>query len=556
MAAPGFRVSMKNPFAPRQWLPHERPMMPGSPSTPLHSPPKRLAYAVVGFIITLTGGLSNALVTANQQNLQGALGVFTAEIAWLPAAYVMTNVSMNLLLVKFRQEFGLRLFTEVFLVLYALITFGHLFANDLGSALAVRAAHGMTGAALSSLGIYYTLQGFPPAWRMRGMAYGVSLTALALPLARILPVEMLEFSEWRGLYLFELGLSLISLGCVLLLKLPPGDRVKTFEKADFITFVLFAPGMALLCAVLSLGRTLWWFDTPWIGWALAGGIALVATAIYYEHHRANPLINLRWWVSPGMLRMGLLMALVRFVLAEQSTTGAVGLMQAMGLGVEHMQPMFYAMFAGTVAGIVVCTLTLNPQRLMLPVVLSLLMIIVGAWMDSQATNLTRPAQMVLSQFLLAFGGTWFLAPVMFLEIGSILAQPRNLISFIVLFGISQNVGGLLGSAMLGTFQTWREKFHSSHIVEHLSLLEPQVVARIHQGSSLYSHTTTDPVLNNVQGMASLAAAATREAHVRAYNDVFLLVAAIAALVLFFVLAQALWLRLNKPKAVPAAAAAR
>lgn len=41
----------------------------------------------------------------------------------LPAVYVMTNVSINLLLVKFRQQFGLRAFTEGFLVLYVLVTF-------------------------------------------------------------------------------------------------------------------------------------------------------------------------------------------------------------------------------------------------------------------------------------------------------------------------------------------------------------------------------------------------------------------------------------------------
>ncbi len=67
----------------------------------------------------------------------------------------MTNVSINLLLVKFRQQFGLRAFTEGFLVLYVLVTFFHLFVNDLSSAMMVRAAHGMVAAALSSLGIYY-----------------------------------------------------------------------------------------------------------------------------------------------------------------------------------------------------------------------------------------------------------------------------------------------------------------------------------------------------------------------------------------------------------------
>ena len=41
----------------------------------------------------------------------------------LPAVYVMTNISINLLLVKFRQQYGLRAFTEGFLVLYVLVTF-------------------------------------------------------------------------------------------------------------------------------------------------------------------------------------------------------------------------------------------------------------------------------------------------------------------------------------------------------------------------------------------------------------------------------------------------
>ncbi|MFZ8504621.1 hypothetical protein ACO1M4_14460, partial [Staphylococcus aureus] len=83
---------------------------------------------------------------------------------------VMANASMNLLLVKFRQQFGLRLFTECFLVLYALVTLAHLFVNDLGSAIAVRAAHGMLAAAVSPLGLYYTLQGFKKEWRLKGIA--------------------------------------------------------------------------------------------------------------------------------------------------------------------------------------------------------------------------------------------------------------------------------------------------------------------------------------------------------------------------------------------------
>ncbi|OGE58807.1 hypothetical protein BHS30_26500 [Klebsiella pneumoniae] len=94
-----------NPYAPHDWAPHEKPALLGSPSTPLHSPAKRLAYGVVGLLVCLTGALGNAVVTANLQLLQGTFAAWSTEIAWLPAVYVMTNVSINLLLVKFRQQF-------------------------------------------------------------------------------------------------------------------------------------------------------------------------------------------------------------------------------------------------------------------------------------------------------------------------------------------------------------------------------------------------------------------------------------------------------------------
>lgn len=140
---------------------------------PLHSTRRRIQYGLVGVVVALTGGLSNALVTANLTYLQGTLGAYATEMAWLPAAYVMTNMSANLLLVKFRQQFGLRRFTEIFLALYAVIAFAHLFVHSLSSAITVRAAHGLVGAALSSLGLYYVIQAFPARYRLKAVVTGL-----------------------------------------------------------------------------------------------------------------------------------------------------------------------------------------------------------------------------------------------------------------------------------------------------------------------------------------------------------------------------------------------
>ncbi|CRM11849.1 MFS transporter [Pseudomonas sp. 52 E 6] len=529
-----------NTYTPHTWEPHERPSLPGSPSTPLHPTHKRWLFAMVGVLVAITGGLGNALVIANLQYLQGALGATTAEMAWLPAAYVMTNVCMNLLLVKFRQQFGLRVFTEVFLVLYALVTFGHLFVNDLSSAIAVRAAHGMVGAALSSLGLYYMIQAFPAKWRLKALVLGLGTAQLALPLARLFSEDLLQIAEWRGLYLFELGLALICLGCVFLLKLPPGDRFKTFEKLDFLTFAILATGVALLCAVLSLGRIDWWLEAPWIGVASACSLVLIMAGLAIEHNRSNPMLMTRWLGSGTMIRLALAVVLIRMVLSEQST-GAVGFMQILNMSYQQMHTLYVVMLAGAIAGLVVSALTINPAHLLMPLVISLALMATGSVMDSFSSNLTRPQNLYISQFLLGFGGTFFLGPTMVLGTKNVLTNPRNLVSFSVMFGICQNLGGLMGAALLGTFQIVREKYHSSMIVEHLTLLDPRMAARVQSGGSAYSGIVADPELRNLMGIRSLATAATREANVMAYNDVFMLIAIIAILTMIWIFIRSLWL---------------
>ncbi|MDT0175613.1 MFS transporter [Enterobacter sp. BRE11] len=534
-------MARRNPYAQREWLPHEKPMLPGSPSTPIHSPPKRIAFGLIGLLISLTGALSNALVTANLTNLQGTFGAWSSEIAWLPAVYVMGNISINLLLVKFRQQFGLRVFTEAFLVLYVLVAFFHLFANDLSSAIIVRTAHGMAGAALSSLGIYYQVQAWPAKHRLKALVIGLTVSQFAIPMARLFSSELLQLEEWRGLYLFELGLAMIALGCVLVVKLPPGDRIKAFEKLDFVTFMLLAPGMALLCGVLSLGRIEWWFTTPWLGVCLALALVLIVAAIVIEHNRKNPLINTRWLSSGNMVRLGIVMIMIRIVLAEQNT-GAVGFLQQLGLLNDQMRGLSLAIIGGMTLGIATSALTIRPAHLNWPIVTSLAVMIVASLMDAQASPVTRANNMYISQFLLGFSSTFFMAPAMLIGIGSVVTQPKNLVSFVVLFGMSQNLGGLIGSAILGTFQVWREKYHSSLIGDQLSLLDPNVTERLSQYGALFNSQLGDPALLSAQSTSQLQSVATLQANVLAYNDTYLLTAALALITLMW----ALW-RLSRQR---------
>jgi MFS family permease len=540
-------------YRPRDWHPDERPMLPGSPSTPPHPPGKRVAYFCVGTLVTLTAGLGNALVTANLFNLEGTLGGYFTEVSWLPTAYVMTNVSMNLLLVKFRQQFGLRAFTEFFMALYALVTFAHLFVGGLDSAIAVRAAHGIAGAAMSTLGLYYTLQAFDKANRFRGTITSLGIAQLPLPIAYVFSSDLLRFGEWRGLYVFELGLNLVAMACVFMLRLPPGDRFKAFRPLDFLTFALFAPGMALLCVALTFGRLLWWRDTPWIGIALACSIVLIVAAFYVEHARRHPLLNLRWMANGSIARLALGLVLVRIVLAEQGI-GAVGFMRAVGLNNDQLVTLFAVILVATIAGLVVAATTTSLRHLLAPQAIALVIMSLGSFIASFASNQTRPEQMFLSQAMLGFGGAMFLGPLVVSLIGKVLAEPANLISFSVLFSATQNIGGLIGTSLLGTFQVWREKFHSNVLVGQLSVLDPQVTARIQRGAAAFGHAIADPAGRAHQGLSALASSTAREANILAYNDVFLLIAIIAALHAAWVFGRAAWLTYVAPPAMTPAPA--
>ncbi|HEY1138585.1 MAG TPA: MFS transporter, partial [Lysobacter sp.] len=438
-------------YAPRQWLPHERPLFPGSPGTPDHSTRVRVLFGAIGSLLAVTGSLGSALVSANLAQLQGSLGVTTAEIAWLPAVYVMTNMSANLILIRFRQQFGLRLFTEIGLVLFAALAFAHLFVHELSSAIAVRAANGLVGAALTTLSVFYWLQAFPAARRLSGLTVAIGLTQIGTPLARVISTDLLEFGQWRGLYLLELGLSLVSLATVLLVKLPPSDRIKVFCRFDLITIALLSTGFSLLCAVLSFGRIEWWLDTPWLGWALAGAIVLITTGLAIEHFRAIPLIHTRWLSTGLMARLGVAIVLIRMALSEQSV-GAVGFLQAVGLTNDEMRSLFAVVLLGCLLGIAVAAVTIQPKVSRTPALVALACVVVGALMDARSDSLTRPEQMMASQFLIGFGSTMFIGQALVNGIGAVIPQPQYLVSFFVLFNMTQNIGSLCGSAFLGTFQ--------------------------------------------------------------------------------------------------------
>jgi len=243
-----------------------------------------------------------------------------------------------------------------------------------------------------------------------------------------------------------------------------------------------------------------------------------------------------------MVRFVIIAVVLRVLLSEQSY-GSVGLLTVVGMTSDQLITLNLVIFFASLAGLLVGVLTIKPTDLLLPLVASAALIAIGAWMDSHASNLTRPANLYLSQALIAFAALYSLGPMVMAGVLRALSKGfSHIISFSALFAISQTVGGLAGVELLGTFQTIRARHHAAELAQALTPVDPLVTGRIQALGSAYRRVLADPALRQAEGGALLAQQVTREANILAYNDVFLLIAILAALTALWLGAR--WLRLR------------
>ncbi len=519
------------------WDPEERPRIPGSPAFVKHSPGRRLAYGLVGLLIIPTSGLGTGLVAANLQNIQGHLGLTQSEAAWLSAVYVMFNASANLILYKCRQRFGIRHFAEVGIAAYAVICILHLIVADYPTALLLRAVAGFVAAPMSALGMFYLMQAFPLKHLGRALCLALGLMQAMTPLAWVLSPWLASTGDFREIYRLELGMALLSLAAIVIVKLPQGIRIQTFEPLDFLSFALLAPAIALVGAVFAQMRYEWWEDNPWMAYAVIAALVMAAVAVVIEHNRARPLVMIRWLGTSDAFRFGMGAVGMRFLLSEQSYT-APGLLRTLGMGPDQLQPLYAVIFLGTIVGAISSALMFGPKRILAILGVSIALVVAGSYLEHNATNLTRPHDVYLSQLMISLATGMFMGPILLMGITKALARGvDHIITFSVLFSLSQGIGGLAGPAVLGTYQLYREHEYSAVIVGQLDPADPQVAQRIKLYQGAYAKVITDPLRRDVQAQALLAQAATREANVSAYNDASLLNSLIAFGFLFWTFAS-------------------
>ena len=505
-----------------RFKPHEMPILPGSPANPDHPPARRAAYLAIGVFMALVGGAQNGFLLANSAALQAEFALTPVETGWLTVAFYSTYATMSMLLFRVRQEFGIQSFVRWAMVGLVAANFVQMIGPGYYPELAARAVAGITASGLSALAIYYLMQGLPAAMRVGGLVISLGLTQVAFPLTRALSPALLVDGDMSHVFQFQFALSLLGLGMVVVLRLPPGIRKQTFEKLDIPSIALFIIGIAALCAFLIQGRIQWW-DTPWLGYALVAAILALGGCFLIEANRKSPMLDLSWLSSRSILALAVIGATVRILVAEQGF-GASGMFAALGYGNEQLTSYFWVLTGATFGGMALSVVRLDPKDLTRPVVIG-----IAAFADTRTGVLTRPQDLYLTQAAIAFGAVFAMGPIMMEGMLRALAAGQSfVISFIAIFSLSQSIGGLAGISLLSAFHTIRLKTHLIDAGGTLTLANQQLGQALADAARRAAPLQGDPALQQQAAASSVSAEVGREAAVLAFNDVFFLIGTLSA----------------------------
>ena len=514
---------------------------------------RALAYVLAGAMLAMSQGLGQGFVSANVQQFAGDLGISATDASWLMAAYLVPRSSLPLMLTKIRTQFGLRRFAEVGIICYVTVAFGSVWIEDLRSAVVMQFLAGVTSAPLSTLAFLYFLEPLSREWKMRlGLPMALCLLMMGPSLARVISPALIGDGGLMRIHLLVLGMALVSLVLVYRLRLTPVPHEKVIRPMDLLSFGLIAFGFGGITVGAIMGPIHWWTATPWIGGLMAASVAAVTAALLIETHRASPLLDIRWLMSPAMLHLTGTLLLFRLLLSEQST-GAPRMFQVLGVAPGQMTVLFAVICAASLLGALACIAWIKPGREPQFHFVALVLIAAGAWMDSHSTLDTRPEQMLVSQAMIGFAGMLFMPPAMMVGLMAALKKgPNYLLSFLIVFLSTQSIGGVIGGGIFNTLVNWRQAFHLQTLTEQIRATSAPIAAEIAQRMAALAPQLPDMAARRAQAVAQIAQDAAAQAYVMAYNDLYFLIflASLAALavLLLHVARDRLAARLSPPSA--------
>jgi MFS transporter, DHA2 family, multidrug resistance protein len=313
-------------------------------------------------------------------------------------------------------------------------------------------------------------------------------------------------------------------------------KLGLLRQGDWPGVITMAIGLSALQTVLEEGNKDDWFGSAFIVRLSIIAVVALALFLWIELTAAKPLLNLRL-----LARRNFGFGILANFLLGVALYGSVFIM-----------PQYLARIQGYNSeqiGMVLAWTGL-PQLLLIPLVPRLmkrfdprLLIVVGLalFAASNFMNITMTTdygsdQLFWPNVVRAVGQALAFAPLSAVATASIEAE--NAGSASGLFNMMRNLGGAVGIAVLQTFLTKREQYHSNVLTQSVSLFEQATRTRLEQLTQYFmNHGIAGQADAAQRAVVAIGHIVQTQAYILAFSDTFyllgaaLIVALVAALLL-------------------------
>jgi DHA2 family multidrug resistance protein len=396
--------------------------------------------------------------------------------------------------------------------------------------IALRAVQGFTGGVLIPLAFTLIITLLPKAKQPVGLALFALSATFAPAIGPTIGGYLTENWGWQYIFYVNLVPGAIMIGMLYISLESKPMKLTLLREGDWPGIITMAIGLAALQTVLEEGNKDDWFGSPFIvRLSIIAAVALAAF-LWIELTTKKPLLNLRLLVRRNF-GFGIL---ANFLLGV-ALYGSV-----------YILPVYLSRIQGYNAeqiGMVLAWTGL-PQLFLIPLVPQLMKrfdarLIIGVgfvlfatsnFMNIFMTTNYAADQLFWPNIVRAIGQALVFAPLSAVATAGIEAE--NAGSASGLFNMMRNLGGAVGIAMLQTFLTKREQYHSNVLTQSVSLLEQATRTRIEQLTQYFmNHGVADHADAAHRAVVAIGRIVQKQAYILAFSDTFYLlgVALIVAL---------------------------
>jgi DHA2 family multidrug resistance protein len=513
------------------------PASPQPATAPSSTVSARTWVAVMGATLgAFMAVLNIQIVNASLADIQGAIGAGIDDGGWISTSYLIAEIVVIPLSGWLAQVFSVRLYLLTNAVLFLILSAACALAQDLPQMIALRAVQGFTGGVLIPMAFTLIITLLPKAKQPIGLALFALSATFAPAIGPTIGGYLTENWGWQYIFYVNLAPGALMVGMLYFSLEPQPMKLSLLREGDWPGIITMAIGLAALQTVLEEGNKDDWFGSPFIvRLSIIAAVSLMVF-LWIELTAKKPLLNLRL-----LARRNFGFGILANFLLGIALYGSV-----------YILPVYLSRIQGYNSeqiGMVLAWTGL-PQLVLIPLVPRLMKrfdprLVIGVgfalfaasnFMNIYMTTDYATDQLFWPDVVRAIGQALVMAPLSAVATAGI--EPENAGSASGLFNMMRNLGGAVGIAVLQTFLTKREQFHSNVLMQSVSVFEQATRTRMEQLTQYFmNHGVIDRHDAMHRAYVAIGHVVQKQAFIQAFSDTFyllgaaLIVALIATLLL-------------------------